>query len=49
MLLFFPQGKISQVTPEKAQEALIESFKQWGMPKSIRIDNACPETSGANP
>ena len=42
MLLFFPQGKISQVTPEKAQEALIESFKQWGMPKSIRIDNGKP-------
>ena len=28
--------------PEQVQSYLIEAFKQWGMPKSIRVDNGMP-------
>lgn len=42
MRLFFPYGKISQVSSQAAQQALIKLFKQWGKPKSIRIDNGKP-------
>ena len=42
MLLFFPKGKINQVSPKEVRQKLIELFQQWGMPLSIRVDNGMP-------
>ena len=42
MLLFFPKGKINQVSPKQVRQKLIELFQQWGMPLSIRVDNGMP-------
>jgi len=42
MLPFFPYGRISQVAELEIQEALVSTFIEWGMPKSIRIDNGKP-------
>lgn len=42
MLLFFPKGKINQISPKQIRHKLIELFQQWGMPLSIRVDNGMP-------
>jgi len=33
---------MSQVSPDEVRQALITIFQQWGMPKSIRVDNGMP-------
>jgi hypothetical protein len=42
MHLFFPYGNISQINSLTVKQALINLFKKWGMPKSIRVDNGKP-------
>ena len=33
---------MSKVHPQEVQTALIQIFQQWGMPKSVRVDNGMP-------
>ena len=42
MLLFFPKGKINQISPKQVRQKLIELFQQWSVPSSIRVDNGMP-------
>lgn len=39
---FFPHSRISQVAELAIQKALMTTFIEWGLPKSIRIDNGKP-------
>ena len=40
--LFFPQYHINEVDPVAVQKVLQQSFEQWGLPKSIKVDNGKP-------
>ncbi|MCB9047960.1 MAG: hypothetical protein H6556_00920 [Lewinellaceae bacterium] len=35
----FPYKKISEVPVRQVQQALITVFKDWGVPKWIKVDN----------
>lgn len=40
--MFFPHFCLSEVHPETLQAALCGSFRKWGLPKTIKVDNGKP-------
>ena len=40
--LFFPYKKICEVPVKEVQKALITVFKNWGVPKWVKVDNGRP-------
>ena len=39
---FFPRFNINEVDPVHLQERMCACFEQWGLPKSIKVDNGKP-------
>lgn len=42
MPLFFPRFHIGEVDPKAIQAVLRRSFRRWGLPRAIKVDNGRP-------